>query len=102
MTIFIHSIKAEVRMESDDDKDVFNYARYYQGVRAALAKMDDDVEQYIKGDNLVYVKATLRLAMDSIANAGRWLRGEEIRFKNRKMKGKKLIGVEAYFMEEVL
>lgn len=89
---------AKNEREMEESKNLFAYTRYYQGSRAALKFVLDNIAPLVKGDDGVLIRSELRMAIQSLRNVERFMQGDEVRFRAHKKKGGKLIGVEAYFL----
>ena len=74
------------------------HSLYYQGARNAFLFMQERLLPYLKGDDLIYMKAEFDLALKDMDSLQRFLGCEDVGFRNHQRKGKKLVSAEAYFM----
>lgn len=84
--------------------NVVQYGAYYGGVLMALNFVREEFLPSMKGDDKVYMEASLNLATESKDNARRFIeRAHEVRYRNwvRDKKGK-LVKCEAFFAKKVV
>ena len=91
----------DVPLDKLNLNNVMYYSAYYHGARAALRLAADWFEPHLKGDDKVYVRASLELAMKDLRYTELFMNGQPMRYRNHEYKGKKLVKCEAYFYEEV-
>lgn len=84
---------------NDIPMHIHSFGQYMNGALQALLKIDELLESYYKPADKIYMRAIVKLALSDVRNAERYLRDDAIGFRNHKRKGKKLVSVEAYFIE---
>lgn len=79
--------------------NIVQFGAYYQGVLMTLCFVRDNILPLIKGEDKVYMAASLELATKSKDNARRFLEREyDVRYRNHeKDKKGKVVKCEAYF-----
>lgn len=79
-------------------QNLYDYSRYYNGARMAILSCWDMFKPYIKSEERIYFQAVITLITSDIRNTQKFLDGVEIRYTNHQRKGKKLISVDAEFI----
>ena len=79
-------------------QNLHDYSICYNGARRAIIDFWSMFRLSIKGEKRIYIQAVVYLITSNIRNTEKFMSGAEIRYINHQRKGKKLISVEAEFI----
>ena len=79
--------------------NIHDYSTYFQGARMAFVRVIEFLLPYVTAKDRPYMEAMFKLISKDIRHTALWISGQEIAFRNFERKGKKLVSVEAYFVE---